>query len=131
MMDYLYIAGWVVYCSLEGIAQGALFSHNKANCNGRYPFNIHRFLILPRGAAWFAFSGLGFALAANMFMFSFFHNGFYYETRRRLEPESKELLGYTFWGKSTTTTAKINTGFWLRVAGLIAGISVHILSRLI
>ena len=118
---------WILYCSLEGVSQGALFSHNSENCNARYPFNIHLFLLPPRAIAWIAISGMGWALLANFLMFSFFHNGCFYETRRKLEPKNEKLSHYRFSSKSKTTTAKINIRFEHRILGLIGGIIIHFL----
>ena len=121
------LVAWILFCSFEGIRDGAVFSHNSSNCNGRYPFNIHYFFIPVRGVVLGGISMGIIDMLANWAMFSFLHNGFYYETRRLLEPNNEKLFGYRFWGKSSTTTAKRNITFIVRSVGMIGGVTIHIL----
>jgi len=61
-----------------------------------------------------------------VFCFSWFHNGVYYETRRRIDVPS-----YNFFSSSSTSTSVIELSFIRRTALLIIGILIAILSWVI
>lgn len=62
------------------------------------------------------------ASAACLLAFSFWHNGFYYETRKRID-----VPGYNFFSESTTSTAIIEVSFYSRLGLFLVGVAILIL----
>jgi len=138
ILFFFYIA-WLLFSLLEGARDAASFSHG----NTSHPFNIHKFYLPVRGLFFvcilmtvnilggFSFFGLALDFLGHMLTFSFFHNGAYYETRRRLEPDNEKLSDYNWKHQSTTTTAKLSFNFQYRSLMLIAGIVLYIIHLII
>lgn len=123
---------WIVFCTLEGIRDAGVFSHNRGDCNSRYPFNIHRFFIPSRVLVCtllsLPFDGwlFGVRILCLWGCLSFFHNGAYYQARRLLEPGESSLDGYWyFYSKSSTTTAKFSFGVWPRTIFAGVGLTIY------
>lgn len=60
-----------------------------------------------------------FSIVSAIFAFPFFHNGFYYETARKINRPD-----YRFWSNSETSTAKIEIDWTFRCIFLGFGIGI-------
>lgn len=124
---------WFLFASLDGFIQAYYYDLYPSVKHHR---NMHPFFTIVRAIVaghmvynvlmispvdtwypnWIPSALYGLAL---IMTFSFFHNGFYYLTRNKLQPS---LYPKGFMDKSTTSTALIDLGFKLRTSYLIVGI---------
>lgn len=119
------LLAWILFSLLEGMREAASFSHG----NSKHPFNIHKYFMPVR--ALFAlilcmWSGMWVDLIAYMLIFSFFHDGAYYQTRHFIDYPK-----YNFFSQSESTTAKFSVNFKVRTIMLILGTAAFYLLRLI
>ncbi len=115
-MIYIYIL-FCIYASLSGLKDAILYGKRGAETfywNEHTLFNVERGVVLLGYCASMLFARISYAdlswLALSCLMaFSFFHNGFYYETARQIN-----RMDYRFWSDSKTSTAKIEISWNLR-----------------
>lgn len=122
-MIYLFAILSVMYASFEG-AREAFYYHA---LNGVKSINIHWIYVVQRAL----FAGVLFAVT-NYFIllfficsFSFFHDGFYYYTRNKL---NKNIYTKRFTDESTTSTAIFELNFPIRVVLLLFAVAFLILN---
>lgn len=119
---------WIIYSSVEGFTQAFyydLFPSEKKHINLHPYFMIQRFIVSTL-MSYLVYevgdlvNSIIFSLALAL-MFSFFHNGFYYLTRKKL---SKTITMYPkgFWDHSETSTAIIELGTKFRIGMFVMGI---------
>lgn len=129
---FLGIAVWIIYAIVDGVTDGFTFHKSKlANNfdNKVYGKDIHTFFSIKRAlfalvvVLWFIqdfeniyklilFSNM--YLISLMMMFPLFHNGFYYITRKHLDP-AQTFTGFNTDDFSKDSTSKINVGlFFIR-----------------
>lgn len=131
MIYFLVIILWIIYSSIFGITDAWYWY--SANI-GRYTLKDFKFKDLHPHYFWTrSIVGCVFSYAicqGNFFNFSliviclglifpFFHNGFYYHTRNKID-STKYPLG--FKDMSTTSIAKINFTFLIRTLMFIIGL---------
>jgi len=118
---------WILCASLEGVIQAhyyALYPTDKGHKN------LHPIYALLRGillgvimyGLWWDFPAWQcsvFAVSC-FFTFSFWHNGFYYKTRNKLD---KNVYPRGWWDDSDTSTALVNISSGFRTAMLVIGIA--------
>ncbi len=120
---------WTAFAASNGLAHGAVFAHG----NNRHPYDVHWFFA-PTRAIVLALCiclnpGIGglsaiILMISLLLMFSFWHNGVYYETRRRLD-----FPAYRFWSQSSTTTSQLQYSFTNRSIQLLLGIFFYFVSH--
>lgn len=122
----MYLA-WLLFASLEGMREAAFFAHG--GYLTEWPYNIHLWFLPVRGFVLSLLVGVAFVMdskrlwlmpVALWLCFSFWHDGFYYETRSALD-----FPAYNFFSFSTTTTAQISAGPWLRIAGQLISLVMY------
>lgn len=117
---------WIVFASIDGFVQAHyydLFPSEKKHRNLHPYFVIQRLIVLGLMAyeVYFNFpiwETIIFTFAL-IFIFSFFHNGFYYLTRNKLNPE---IYKKKFFDDSDTSKAVFELGFGYRTAMAVIGI---------
>lgn len=117
---------WFASSSLSGILEGYYYDMQPEN---RKHMNLHLIYVIQRAFLAIALSiyvcyhsGIIYGsifFAALLFTFSFFHNGFYYLTRHKLNPE---IYPKGFFDDSETSTAIIELGVKFRTAMAAIGI---------
>lgn len=132
---------WTCFSSTIGNMEGILFSHSGRgskemhDCNGRYPYkNIHLYFLPVRAVMLLTvlillvaleprFLHLGWLILHAILYsaaFPFWHDGTFYETRHREEPERHPGR----WNhQSQTTTAKFSASYLFRKLMLIASVA--------
>lgn len=107
----------VVFATFEGITHAILWSRKGVNAfkwNEHYVFVVTRILfgiatVLPGSMA---------GLICGVLAYPFFHNGFYYQIRNRIDKSYPK----GFFSESTTSTATINFGVRFRTILFIGSI---------
>jgi len=124
---------WFLFASLDGFVQAYyydLYPITKQHRNLHPFFNLVRaipaglmcyevLMISPEEGWTFVWVPAALYGLALIMTFSFFHNGFYYVTRNKLQPS---LYPKGFKDKSTSSTALMDLGFKLRTSLMIIGI---------
>lgn len=117
---------WVIYSSLDGVTQGYyydLYPSERGHKNMHPHYTIQRIIVLiPLFYNVYADYGIWNAAIFSIglgFMFSFFHNGFYYITRHKL---NNKIYPKGFFDQSETSTSFIELGAKFRTAMLGIGI---------
>ena len=155
ILFFLPYLAWKIYSLAIGIQDGAIFAHNQKDCNGRYPYNIHTFFVPSRGIVLGLCIGLLLLIEPSMrgfwevvsqliiygLVFSFWHNGAYYETRKRLElvkenpnpemPTPIQIYPKGWRSSSNSTTANFSSSLTGRTTMLISSLSFQIITYLI
>ena len=129
-MTLLYLF-FCLYACISGVKDAILYAKNGAETftwNEHILFNAERFsvLFLVGFATLFVdlnTLGTELLMIACTLSFSFFHNGFYYETARQINRPD-----YRFWSNSKTSTAKFEITWFLRTNMFIASILIIIFS---
>ena len=137
-MEALITLPWILFCIYEGWNDARIFAHGTGHyIKQNVPYNIHVNLWVGRALIFGFFIGCLFLLSVDFFMvlkvgvgitflFPFFHEMTYYVSRKLIDNPAEypdkwvELLTYS----STSTTAKTNFPFWLRLLMLIVGLSI-------
>lgn len=126
--EFIYLA-FAVYCALFGIYDGIMWylaikdEHAIPKVHPHWPATAMRILVagvfcLMASDNWAEWTKNLVALGA---VLSFFHNGFYYETRRLLDKPK----GYWFFGQSTTSTGLIEFNGVVRTMLAIIGTMMY------
>jgi hypothetical protein len=118
---------WILFASHHGIYDAVMFS--RINWNVKYKKNPHTYstwmsFVVASGFLYYTYfpviyfsnfyefllQGIMFLkdLLAYSLIFSFWHNGFYFEKRKRIDSPS----GYWFFGQSRTSTSKLYFNRW-------------------
>lgn len=100
ILSYLLV---IAFASCEGITHAILWSRKGAHA---FKWNEHKVFVVQRllfGAAAL-FTASPWALYAGAFAYPFFHNGFYYTYRDKIDGTYPKR----FWAHSTSSTAKLN-----------------------
>lgn len=119
MIEIALILIFVHYSALEGIREGFYYhaQPDTRSFNLHYLFVIQRalfgLLILYISRDWVFCVGL-------VLIFSLFHNGFYFITRNKLNPE---IYKKGFFSNSTTSTAFFEFSFPVRLILAVLGIA--------
>lgn len=116
---------WIVFASIDGFVQAHyydLFPSEKKHRNLHPYFVIQRLIVLGLMAYEMQFNfsvweTIIFTFAL-IFIFSFFHNGFYYLTRNKLNPA---IYKKKFFDDSDTSKAVFELGFGYRTAMAVIG----------
>lgn len=128
---------WVLYSIIEGIRE-AYYYNLYYNASGIKNVNLHPLYTLQRGLVLLLISIFcvywnvvvlkwdfiliiqkGLVLLGGLAsLFPFFHDGFYYIMRNKLNPS---IYPYKFFDHSTTSTAKFEFTFFIRVVLFIVG----------
>ena len=122
---------YILSCLIDGVSDGFFFHAKKKTVvfpvNVHIPFTIRRVLwntTLCLLLMCYAQENLYLPLLAAMLMFSFLHNGSYYYTRNKLNPE---VYPSGWFDQSTTSTA-----FWtdimvpeFRVISFVLGVAIY------
>ena len=121
----LQLISWILFSAFEGIREGGSFSHG----NSKYPFNIHEFFIPVR--VLFAiilcfWSGHIYDLPTYVLIFSFIHDGCYYQTRHYIDEPN-----VNFFSESKESTAKFEFNLKWRLSFFILGLLIYFGIRLI
>lgn len=128
MIQIISIILWYIFASLCGSVEAILWSKKAAEA---FKWNEHILLVLQRGlviliciSCYFLelniFTGSALIISA-MLSFSFFHNGFYYFTRSKIDVPT-----YNFTSNSTSSTAKLQFPFIVRLIMFIFSIIILI-----
>lgn len=132
-MIYLYLL-FCLYASIEGVTEGILYGKQGAES---FKWNEHIVYVCGRGVVLTGFllapelmhfSLEGFSVLALIcfLSYSFFHDGFYYETARRINRPD-----YKFNSNSKTSTAKIEITWAIRLSMFVASLIILIIYRFI
>lgn len=122
------LATWIIYSCLEGFRE-AYYFHNTNVSLHSYKHDLHPFFALQRFCALFMLLALNMSIhtfilcGALMLIFPFFHDGFYYIVRHRLD---KDIYSKGFFDDSYTSVAKIELNFYSRVILFLIGIAIFI-----
>lgn len=129
---FIYI---MVFWSLCGVSDGLYYSRRGAES---FDWDEHAFLMLVRG--WFIMYGPMFyflvsgwlemlvLVVSSILVFPFYHNGFYYLSRNKIDPRVYEK---GFWDEpSKTSTSKINFSLKQRVILFVAGIIIFVITNI-
>lgn len=124
---------WIIYSLLEGFREG-FYWYYKNTSTSNYNIEIHPYFAIQRGIIliltgvilyfnigwWSILNTLGMSL-----IFSFFHNGYYYHTRNKL---NKDVYPLKWMDQSTTSTAKMTKimTFRNRTIFMIIGVLLQI-----
>lgn len=121
--QFIYLA-YAVFCIFFGIYDGILYylankEKKMPKLHPHYPAIAMRVLVAAIFCMFINSSWWGMLkdLAALGAVLSFYHNGFYYETRRILDKPK----GYWFFGQSTTSTGLLEFNGLVRTILLVAG----------
>jgi hypothetical protein len=123
---------WIIYSITEGIREAYLF-YFEVNSTITKPFQLHPLFTVQRGIVLLTlgglmyFGGLGLyaipAVVALMLIFTYFHDGYYYVTRHKLDNKTYPLG----WKSETSTSnAKINMNYTVRTTAMIIGILIEL-----
>lgn len=120
----IHVLIWIIISITFGVLEGFLFHYKRIskifNIDIHVYFNLVRLLIfIP--LMMLVQEKIIFSLIC-MMVFPFFHDGFYYVTRKILSRGKTYPKG--FMDKSTTTTAKFSISFFWRLILFIFGISM-------
>ena len=117
---------WIVLACLDGYLQAHYYSLYPSEKKHK---NLHGWYVFQRAVVLgFMVNELSFSITwgecgvfafASCFTYSFFHNGFYYMTRHKLD---KEVYSKGFWDDSDSSSALLNIGSIFRTAMMILGI---------
>jgi len=113
---WFYFVCFLAYSSLSGIKDAILYSHNTHKPFG---FNEHQIWVAERAFVLMIILGniyieltiieyIRVAISC-ILGFSFIHNGYYYETRKRLGKTD-----YHWFSNSSSTTAKVSFNWFTR-----------------
>lgn len=118
-----------MYSGLEGYRDG-YFYHYKVTSIQAKQKNIHWIYVMERGMIlalittlhdyFYSFLNNAVFTLSLAFIFSFFHNGIYYLTRKKLSKGNLYPKG--FWATSTTSQATLDFNVEARIALLLTGI---------
>jgi hypothetical protein len=121
---WYFFACWLFYSALSGVKDAILYS---GKTQSPFGFNEHQIWVVERlsvlmivlGGLFFSLDDLQYVRVffSCLLCFPFIHNGYYYETRSRLDVPS-----YNWFSHSKETTAKINLNWFQRTAMFIVGI---------
>jgi hypothetical protein len=118
---------WIIlnlYACVSGVKDAVLYckrSTESFSWNEHIIFFIERAIIcsIPVISISISLEELIYSLSAFILSFSFFHNGFYYESRRRID------VNYYRWNSnSNSSTAKFEINFVLRSFLLILAVLI-------
>ncbi len=136
-MDYVFSISpmilWILYSCADGLLHGHFFAYGNAhNLKERLPYNIHYIVMVPRSVAaaaccmpfWDDPVQVGLVLMCFAMVFSFLHNGVYYEMRRLLEPNLSHY-GWTY--HSPQSNAKFRFTYFWRIALFIWAIPIYLI----
>lgn len=129
MEIFLDISFWILFSLTAGIAEGGMFAEG----NTSHSFNVHTYLqplrvvvaamslhlhisLFPSPTLWTALA----LILTQILTFSFFHNGAYYETRRKID-----VPHYHWAYQSEETTAFFSFGFVSRTLQAIIGLALY------
>ena len=117
---------WIISACLDGFLQAhyyTLYPSEKKHPNLHWLYATQRGILLGCIGIWMYYSGNEFEFlilpVACCFTYSFFHNGFYYMTRNKLD---KEVYQKGFWDNTDTSNAFLNISVGFRTAMLIVGL---------
>jgi hypothetical protein len=122
---------WVIYSCLEGTRDG-FYWFFKGNSRKDISYEIHPLFAWQRGVVLFMlvllqYRYIGWYSILNTFamamIFSFFHNGSYYQTRNKIDSKTYPL-GWK--DQSTTSTAKLTKMMTYRNRSILMAIGVSI-----
>lgn len=128
-MLYIYLL-FVIYSSLAGSVEAILYGKKGAET---FSWNEHAIYVFARTMVLFSILFAGrlvplsnidcfiYAIICTL-SFSFFHNGVYFETARRINRPD-----YRFWSNSKTSTAKIEMTWAIRLSMLFVSVGLLIL----
>jgi hypothetical protein len=116
----------MLYAAISGVKDGILYSHQT---NSPLGFNEHKIWVMERIVVSMIFIGMAFfdlsifqiiqVCLSNLLCFSFVHNGYYYDTRSRIDVKE-----YHWFSQSESTTAKKSFNGLERSVLFLAGISI-------
>lgn len=125
-MIYLYLL-FCLYASIEGVTEAILYCKQGAES---FKWNEHIIYVVGRGivltgflfsSKFMVFNLESFAVGALVCVlaFSFFHDGFYYETARRINRPD-----YRFNSNSKTSTARLEITWFIRANMFFASVII-------
>lgn len=120
---------WIILALLNGV-RDSFYYHYKMTSIQQKNENIHWVYFCERFITWsciallhsmfFEILSTGIYSGSLILIFSFFHNGIYYETRKRLS--KADIYPKGWWSSSTTSTATIELNNISRIIMLITGV---------
>ena len=114
---------WCVYASIEGVKEAYLY-HYRNTSTEKKAYELHPLFAEQRSCVLLIITALSvdlWLLFACIFVFSFFHDGFYYVKRNDL---NSKTYPKRFFDHSTTSTAKFEFTLITRYALLVLGLAV-------
>jgi hypothetical protein len=124
------LATWIIYSCLEGLRE-AYYYHNTNISLHSYKHDLHPFFSLQRFCALFMLLAISmdihtFILCGSLaLIFPFFHDGFYYIIRHKLDDN---IYSKGFFDDSYTSVAKIELNFYSRAALFFLGVTIFIIN---
>jgi hypothetical protein len=118
---------WVLFCVLDGIIDGFMFSKAKDYENKIVGIDVHVFMLLRRFVVILALNPSWLVIIAMALVQTFFHNGMYFETRKRMDGSYPK--GFSTTKDVDDSTAFIDVdNFAIRCVLMIVGVAVYFLA---
>ena len=131
----LFIILYILFSLVEGVRDGFFYHYKMSNVvqdkyNAHIIFTAERVIVLVimYVVTYLSFNSYLFSLLillAQFLMFSFFHNGAYYEMRHFL---NKEIYAHGFFDSSKTSTSKIELNTLNRTILFVLGLAIYIIA---
>lgn len=128
-MKYLFFTIYILWAGVSGIVEGILYSGKASKAfvwNEHIVLTIQRVLVVSLALIAFKigyirlynnFSDLLLIISILILTFSLFHNGLYYETRKRID-----IPTYNFFSSSKSSSAIFELNIWIRSILFIIGL---------
>ena len=111
---------WIAYSLLEGFREAHYYDTHPNHKNIHWVYFIQRGVVLAGafGSLTIPYIESGLVCFSLVLIFSFFHNGAYYQTRHYL---NKSVYPKGFFSNSDTSQAVFEFSFWWRTSMAIFG----------